>query len=545
VSADLLFTNGVVHTVDASRSVAGAVAVQGGRITAVGSASQLASLGGPGTRVVDLQGGMLLPGFQDAHAHPCGGGMEMLQCALFDVAGAEAQAVVIAEYATEHPDREWIEGGGWSSAEYPHGCPTREALDAVTDGRPALLLNRDAHTGWANSRAFELAGITADTPDPDGGRIERQADGSPAGALHEAAIGLIQEHLPRPTQAQRVAGIRYALAEYHRLGITAWQDANAYPGTVEAYAELARSGELTARVHANLGWDAERGEEQLAELIELRERGRIGRLTCDAVKFFHDGVVEVGTACMLEPYLDDEGRPTENTGLDQYERAALAAYVAACDAAGFQVHIHAIGDRAVRECLDHLEAAVRANGVRDARHHLAHVQFVHADDLPRFRQLGVIANMTPLWARAEEYVTELTIPFISARAAATMYPIGSLLRSGAQVAFGSDWTVSTQDPLQQLATAVKRRDPHGEAEEPLLPEERIGLGDAIAAHTITAAHVGFLDDSTGSIEAGKLADLVVLDRDLFGLESPVEAKVLMTLVEGEVVYADPGFEGAA
>jgi predicted amidohydrolase YtcJ len=209
------------------------------------------------------------------------------------------------------------------------------------------------------------------------------------------------------------------------------------------------------------------------------------------------------------------------------------------------VHIHTIGDRAVRECLDHFEAAARANGVRDARHHLAHVQFVHADDLPRFRQLGVIANMTPLWARAEEYVTELTIPFVSARAAATLYPIGSLLRSGAQVAFGSDWTVSTQDPLPQLATAVMRRDPYGKAEAPLLPDERISLGDAIAAHTIAAAHVSFLDDSTGSIEVGKLADLVVLDRDLFTLESPVEAKVLMTLVEGEVVYAEPAFEGAA
>jgi predicted amidohydrolase YtcJ len=213
-----------------------------------------------------------------------------------------------------------------------------------------------------------------------------------------------------------------------------------------------------------------------------------------------------------------------------------------CDAEGLGVHIHAIGDRAVRESLDALEAATRANGRRDARHQLAHVQFAHPDDLPRFRALGVIANVTPLWARLEEYVAELTLPFISERAGSGMYPFGSIVRAGGALAFGSDWSVSTPDPRQQLATAVARRDPLGSAEEPLLPVERLDLGTAIAAHTIGAAHACSLDDVTGSIEPGKLADLVVLDRDLFTL-APADylgVRVLATLLEGEVVHAEPG-----
>jgi predicted amidohydrolase YtcJ len=239
------------------------------------------------------------------------------------------------------------------------------------------------------------------------------------------------------------------------------------------------------------------------------------------------------------PYLGADGRTTGAYGLDQYPLADLERFAGLCDGEGFGVHIHAIGDRAVRESLDVLEAAMRANGRRDARHQLAHVQFAHPDDVARFRGLGVIANVTPLWARLEAYVTELTLPFVSARAGAGMYPFASIVRAGGALAFGSDWSVSTPDPLQQLATAVARIDPVGAASEPLLPDERLDLGAAIAAHTIGAAHACALDGVTGSIEPGKLADLVVLDRDLFGLapRDYLEARVQTTLVEGEVVYA--------
>ena len=261
------------------------------------------------------------------------------------------------------------------------------------------------------------------------------------------------------------------------------------------------------------------------------------------VKFFHDGVVENRTAAMLDPYLDADGRPTQERGIDMYAFDDLVRFVRLCDAEGFGVHIHTIGDRAVRESLDAFEAAARANGRRDARHQLAHVQFAHPDDLPRFRDLGVIANVTPLWARMEEYVRDLTLPFISPAAAGGMYPFASILRAGGALAFGSDWSVSTPDPRHQLATAVARVDPLGVAEEPLLPDERLGLVDAIAAQTIGAARACVLEHETGSVEAGKPADLVVLERDLFTL-SPheyLDVRVLLTLVEGDVVHAEPGF----
>ena len=243
------------------------------------------------------------------------------------------------------------------------------------------------------------------------------------------------------------------------------------------------------------------------------------------------------------PYLDADGSPTSNHGLDQYDYDELTQAVLACDAAGFQVHIHALGDRAVRECLDIFEHVEQTNGRRDARHHLAHLQFVDPTDVPRLRRLNVTANVTPLWARREESVTLLTLPFVTDEVARTMYPFQSIHAAGGRVAFGSDWSVSTPEPLEQLATAVNRFDPHGSNDQPLYAEECLDLDTAIAAHTINGAYVGFIDDRTGTIEAGKLADLVLLDRDLFaaGNHDIANAKTLVTISEGDVVYAADGW----
>ena len=544
MAADLILTNGVVHTVDAARSVREAVAVTDGRIVAVGSAAEIAELAGPGTRIVDVEGGMVLPGFQDAHCHLALSGYEQTLCDLFESRGAEEHLRRIAEYARAHPDRDWVLGGGWSMSDFPGGIPTREQLDAVVADRPAVLTNRDGHGSWANTRALELAGIGRDTPDPAGGRIERDEHGEPVGMLQERRCGWCSAWRPSRTPISERPGCWRAQEYYHRLGITACQDAEVKPDYQEAYERLARSGELTLRVRAQPGLGAGSGDDsQLDELIERRLSGTVGRLNCGNVKFFHDGVVENRTAAMLDPYLDAAGSPTDEYGIDQYRLADLARHVARCDAAGFGIHIHAIGDRAVRESLDVLEQAAAANGRRDSRHQLAHVQFAHRDDIPRFRKLGVIANVTPLWARLEEYVRDLTLPFISPEAGAMMYPFGSILRAGGSLAFGSDWSVSTPDPLHQLASAVARADPESGNDEPLLPDERIDLGSAIAAQTIGAAHASFLDATTGSIEPGKLADLVVLDRDLFGLPPAgyLEARVRLTLSAGETVYAAPGW----
>jgi predicted amidohydrolase YtcJ len=537
--ADLILQNAVVHTVDAARRTADAVAVEGGRIVAVGSAEEVEGVRGPATRVVELGGAMVLPGFQDAHCHLGMSGYATTRCDLSGSRGAAEHLRRIAAYCGAHPDREWIVGGGWSMSDFPGGIPTAAALNAIVPDRPAVLSNRDYHGAWVNSRALELAGVTAATPDPPGGRIERDARGAPVGMLQEQAMHLVLGRAPVPTHADRVEGIRAAEDYYFSLGITACQDALVDREWQAAYEQLARAGELRLRVRGSLEWQPGGDERQLAELVERRSSGTLGRLACGNVKFFHDGVVENRTAAMLDPYLDADGRPTDEYGLDQYPLAELERFVRLCDAEGFGVHIHTIGDRAVRESLDVLEAAIRANGRRDARHQLAHVQFAHQDDLPRFRALGVIANVTPLWARLEAYVTELTIPFVSARASAGMYPFASILRAGGALAFGSDWSVSTPDPLRQLATAVARIDPDSDVTEALLPGERLDLDEAIAAQTIGAAHACAIEHQTGSIEVGKLADLVVLDRDLHHLAPPeyIAARVVATLVEGDVMYA--------
>jgi predicted amidohydrolase YtcJ len=534
LAVDLILTNGVVHTVDAARTVHQAVAVADGRVAAVGSAVDVAQLAGPATRVVDVEGGMVLPAFQDAHCHLGSAGYARTLCDLHESRGVDEHLQRVRDYARAHAERPWIVGGGWLSSDFPGGIATRQELDAVIPDRPAVLTTSDVHGAWVNTRALEAAGIGADTPDPPGGRIERDEHGEPVGMLQEQAMHLVLDLAPKPGAAERAAGLRTAQE---------CQDATVVPDWQETYEQLAASGELILRVRGNMSWDPAGADDQLDELLERRRSGTVGRLSCGNVKFFHDGVVENRTAAMLDSYLDEDGRPTGEHGIDQYLLEDLARHVRRCDAAGFGIHIHAIGDRAVRESLDVLESAAAANGRRDARHQLAHVQFCHPDDIGRFRELGVIANVTPLWARLESYITELTLPFVSSAAAAGLYPFGSIVRAGGAIAFGSDWAVSTPDPRHQLATAVSRCDPETGNDQPLLPEERLDLGTAIAAHTIGAAFASFLDDETGSIEVGKLADLVVVDRDLFTLppsEYP-EARVLLTLSAGETVHAAAGW----
>jgi hypothetical protein len=539
--ADLVLTGGAVRTMDASRPLAEAVAVAGGRVLAVGDARGVRDLAGPRTRVVELEGRSVLPGFQDAHIHPATGGLAMLGCALFDATTREECLAAVARYAAEHPDRDWIVGDGWSLDSFPGGVPLAADLDAVAGGRPVYLENRDGHTAWASSRALELAGIGPGTPDPPGGRIERGPCGEPLGALHEDAMRLVARLLPPPTPADWERAILLAQAEAHRLGLTAWQEAKVVPETLAAYRALAERGELTIRTEGNLHLSHERGDDALEELLELRSQGTVGRLRLRGAKLFQDGVLETRTGAVLEPYRGRDGHPTGETGLSLFEPERLKQVVTALDAHGFQVHVHAIGDRAVRETLDALEAARAVNGARDARHHLCHLQLVHPADRPRFRALGVVANCQPLWACHSGYVDELTIPFLSEEAARTMYPFGSLHRAGARLAFGSDWTVSTQNPLPQIEVAATRVHPETRDHEPLLADERLDLATAVEAFTLGSAYVNHLDGVTGTIEPGKLADLVVLDRDLFDPAAglPADARVLLTLVEGEQVWEDP------
>jgi predicted amidohydrolase YtcJ len=556
--ADVVFTGGAVYTADSggrrlvpagSGPPASAVAVRGDRIVAVGDAADrdLTDLVGGRTEVVDLRGRALLPGFQDAHVHPAFAGVTMIGCNLIGAATLDEALARIGSYAAQHPDKEWIAGSGWRMEWFDHGTPSRELLDQATGGRPAYLTNRDGHGAWASTRALELAGIDARTPDPPDGRIERNADGSAQGTLHEGAASLVGRHVPAVTFDERLRGLLLAQEHLHARGITAWQDAivGEYLGSADplpVYLAAAAAGKLTARVQGALWWDRSRGGEQLPDVLARREQGQAGRFRANTVKIMQDGVAESFTAGMIEPYLDSCGCQTANRGLSHVDAAALREYVTLLDAAGFQVHLHAIGDRAVRESLDAIEAARAANGANDHRHHIAHLQVMHPDDIPRFAALGVTANVQALWAAHEPQMDELTIPFIGPERAARQYLFGDLLRSGARLAGGSDWAVSSANPLRAIQVAVNRTLPGstGAAAEPLLPAQRLSLAEALAAYTTGSAYVNHLDE-TGAIEAGRLADLVVLDRDPFGgpPDEIADAAVELTYVAGQRVYAAP------
>lgn len=547
--ADVAFVGGRVQTVDAARSWAEAVAVRGGRITVVGSEAEVGREIGPGTEIVDLAGRMLVPGLQDAHVHPVSGGLNRSRCDLTGSVRADAYLDLVRRYAEGHPEREWITGAGWSMEAFPGGTPRREPLDDVIADRPVFLPNRDGHSAWVNSRALELAGVAAETPDPPDGRIERDDDGTPTGTLHEGAMDLVGDLVPPPTEEELHAGLLEAQRYLHSLGITSWQDAivgetDTKADSLPTYRRAAERGELSARVVAALWWDRHRGTEQIEDLRRRREEGTFGRLRASSVKIMQDGVCENLTAAMLEPYLDPTGsRADRGTGLSFVDPEALADITTLLDADGFQVHFHTIGDRAVREALDAIEAARRRNGGSGLRHHLAHIQIIHDDDVGRFAALGAVANAQPLWAVNEPQMTELTLPFLGEERGMRQYRFRDLRRSGAVLAFGSDWPVSSPDPLWALHVAVNRTPPPGYAGSdgtwpPFLPEQGLALIDALAAATIGAAHVNHLERSAGSIEPGKDADLVVIDRDIFALppEEIGGASVELTMVEGKVVH---------
>ncbi|MFN2321173.1 MAG: amidohydrolase [Dermatophilaceae bacterium] len=556
IAADLIFRNGAVFTGSATRARASAVAVRGDRIIAVGHErdSWVRDLTGPGTEVVDLAGGLLVPGFQDAHVHPVWGGLDLMRCNLAEDVTADAYLSRIGEYAREHPDADWILGGGWAMSAFPGGTPTVATLDAVVPDRPAFLANRDGHGAWVNSAALLLAGIDRDTPDPADGRIERDADGHPTGTLHEGAMTLVNRLLPETSAAEMREALLLGQAYLHSLGVTAWQDAivGAYGDAgdpARAYLDAARDGSLTGRVVGALWWDRGAGLEQVESLRERRAAFSHGRFQATSVKIMQDGVAENHTAAMLEPYCDGRGHPTDNSGISFVEPGLLRDAVTALDAEGFQVHFHAIGDRAVRECLDAVEAARRSHGMNDLRHHIAHLQVVHPEDVPRFRTLGVAANMQMLWATLEPQMVDLTLPFLGEPRASWQYPFGDLLRAGAVLVAGSDWSVSTPDPWAAIHVAVNRSTPPGHDEpgapeepyEAFLPEQALDLGTALTAYTAGSAWVNHLED-TGAVRAGALADLAVLDRDPYaGASEEIGlTRVERTYVGGRIVHEASG-----
>lgn len=546
--AEILFENGWVYTGKDAGPIRANLAIAGGRIIAVGSPETVTGTVTPDTRRVDLDGQLLVPGFQDAHIHPIFAGVEMLQCDLTEAVTAEEAVARVARYAAENPDQPWILGAGWSMDLFPGGTPTRDLLDAVVQDRPVYLQNRDHHGAWANTAAFAAAGISRDTPDPAGGRFEREPDGTPAGTVHEGAMDLFNEAKPALPYNLAYQGLLASQELLLSQGITAWQDAwvpipeGGHADNLRVYMDAANAGDLKVRVTACQWWDRTAGLSQLQAIVERRDTVRESFdplvLNANTVKVMVDGVAENFTAAMHHVYLDHHGHHTDNRGIEFFETEELKEFVTAIDASGMQLHFHALGDRAVTDALDALQTARETNGANDHRHHLAHLQVVRSEDTARFAELGAAANVQALWACHEEQLDTLTLPFLEPGAEARHYPFGELAAAGARLVAGSDWPVSTADPLAAIHVAVNRTAP-GEDLPPLGPEsQKLSLKQILDAYTQGTAWINHVDGDTGTLEPGKLADLAVLDVNLFELPDAEihKAVVTQTWIGGECVY---------
>ncbi len=521
----VLLCNGTVLTSDPANPIARAVAIDGDQIAALDDDAM--QYRGRGATEFDLAGGCLVPGFRDGHAHPLWGGIEIGQAPLVGARSLDDLVERIRIYAAAHPDLEWIEGGGYDPTLLPNGVGDAMVLDAAAPGRAVALEASDHHTMWVSSEALRRAGIDAQTPDPELGRIVRRGDGSPIGTLVEwGAIAMVRNLLPPPGRAEQEEGLRRAMAALARCGITWVQEAASSPAEASVYAEVARRGELTTRT--NIAFRAEPGrwaralDGYVASRVELdADPATRDLVSARTVKFFADGVIEMGTGFLVEPYTD----APHTCGLPNWTAAELAEAVAAFDQAGFQIHIHAIGDGGVRMALDAIESAAERNGARDRRPVIAHTQLVHLDDRVRFASLGVVANFEPLWACLDPMMEQLTIPRLGPERSALQYPIATIASAGAPISFGSDWPVSSMHPLHGLAVAVTRENKEGMPAGGWLPEERLPIMQALAAYTAGTAYQGFEERTGGTIAVGKRADLCALSADISAIAGSEVADV--------------------
>jgi predicted amidohydrolase YtcJ len=530
--ADLVIRNTTIYTAarsDSSPTILGSIAVRGDRIVYVGPDSGAATLIGDETRTIDGTGGLVTPGFIDYHLHPSSS-IELMECDLSDDSTVERAIASVRRCAEARPEAKWIRGTGWQLPVFPQGNPTARMLDQAVADRPAYLTAADGHSAWVNSRALELAGLTSATLDPPNGRIERDARGAPTGTLRESATLLVARLLPPYRREDYVRAFTQAFELATSLGITAVTDANADSAMLEAYRWMDSAGVLPVRVTAaqDLGPVPRPGVAQRVKRWRDRYRGRL--VSANSAKIFMDGVIETRTAALLAPYQDRPGY----LGDPALPQPLLDSLVDDLHRAGVQIHVHAIGDRAIRMTLD----AIERTGARGARHQLAHLELIDPADIPRFKELGVLANFQPLWAYDDPYIVDLTIPAVGEPRSRWLYPLQSVLATGAVMVAGSDWSVSSMNPLEAIQVATTRRALDGGPGTGWIPAERVNLPDILAAYTINGAFARFADRTTGSLEVGKLADLVLLDRNLFSLplHQIAETKVLLTVMDGRIRY---------
>lgn len=539
-AADLVVVNGRVFSPGGGSPPGEAVAVAGNKILAVGSSAAVRALAKPGTTVIDARGGSILPGFDDAHLHLVSGGLGLDQVNLLDATTLRAIEERIRAFAASRPDSAWVLGRGWYYGPFPGGLPTRQQLDALVPDRPAYMRCYDGHTGWANSLALAAAGITKATPDPKGGVIVRDPKtGEPTGALKESAEDLMRAVLPKPGRADRLRAVRAAIAEAHRFGLTSVQNGDGDEDTLSLFEEIRREGGLDLRVSAALDVPAPFNEAALAEMDRLRSRfGDDPVLKADAAKLYIDGVIEAHTAAMLAPYAN---RPTAGEPL--FLAADLDRIVAALDRDGWQIWIHAIGDRGIRMSLDAFERAAAANPApaRGRRHRLEHIETIDPADIPRFGRLGVIAVQQPFHGNPSPSQLDVWSANIGPERASRGWAQRSIRDAGGRLAMGSDWPVVSLDPRFELHMAATRETAEGTPKGGWLPEQKIPLAAAVEAYTSGAAYASFDEARKGTLRPGMLADIVVMSKDILALppEGLLEAVVDWTIFDGRVVYNRP------
>jgi predicted amidohydrolase YtcJ len=531
LAPDMVILNGTVHTMDAQRPKAEAVAISGNRIAAVGDTGEIKALASAATRIIDARGQLVLPGFNDSHVHFLSGGFQLSSVDLRDAVTPQEVAERIRKFAATLPPGRWITGGNWDHERWPtNSLPTKELIDAATPATPVFVTRLDGHMALANSLALKLAGITRTTADPAGGLIVRDPKtGEPTGVLKDAAMNFVAKKIPEPAFEEKLAAARAATDYAARLGVTSVTDMSA-GAEVGVYQELLRRGELKTRIYAIAPlphWE---------RLGQTSVRAAFGgdKLRIGGLKGYSDGSLGSTTAFFFEPYVDapqTRGLPAE----EMFPEGAMLQRVLEADRAGLQVMIHAIGDRANAQILQIYEQVATRNGPRDRRFRIEHAQHLRPQDIPRFGHGKIIASMQPYHCADDGRWAEKRIG--PERAKAT-YAFRSLLDSGTTLAFGSDWTVAPLDPLTGITAAVTRRTLDGKHPGGWVPEQKISVEEAVRGYTVGSAYAEFAEQTKGIISPGKLADLVILDKDIFKIPATeIEtARVHLTIMDGRVVY---------
>lgn len=537
--ADLVILNARVYTVNPAQPWAEAVAVKGEKIVFVGSTREARRFRGKETLVIDARGRLLLPGFQDSHVHFISGSLNLEKV---DLAGTSTVAEIqerIKKFAAEHPDLKWIQGRGWMYPAFPGNMPHKKYLDEVVPDRPAIMRCADGHTTWVNSRALELAGITRKTPDPPDGKIVRDEKGEPTGSLLEGAGRLVSRLVPEPSAEEKYQALKLGMREAVKWGITAAHGLGGEFEELELFDRLRQEGHLLIRLIITMGVSEPGPTEKDFQVYEEASKKYNDRwLQVRGVKLMLDGVIDSGTAAMLEPYQDQP----ENSGKLFWEPDDYIKAVLELSRRGIPVSTHSIGDRAIRLSLDAYEKALRESGHPELRHKIEHVECVAAGDFPRFNNPGIIASFQPLHADPDPVWMSAWIKNVGPEREQRAFPWQSVLKNGGQLAFGSDWPVVTINPWPGLQMAVTRQSLKGYPEGGWIPAEKLTLEEAVKAYTIGGAYAVNEENLRGSIEPEKLADLILLSRNIFEMPSNEISGVrsVLTIVGGRIVYQAEG-----